>query len=304
MTTQQIGYFLKLAEELNFTNVARIFFITQPTLSKQIVNLENELNTTLFYRERNSVRLTEAGQRFYNRMKPIFLDLMDAIRDAQTYGNEGDSLVIGVQEEQLASNSLMLAINKLHHQYPDLKISIHRDSFENLKEDMENGKYDILNLLFFHEAKLSEKLNFEKIEDECMYLAYSEKMLQLPEIITKNELSEVAQKYDIILPIVYDDVDEQRAKSLFFEKALDNVDSTDINIRISQSGRAISLPIQVVSQLGISLCNRTNMFSIDPKTKISKIEGTEGSYSKGLVYRKQPDNPYVRLLLNLEKQER
>ena len=33
MTTQQIGYFLKLAEELNYTNVARMFFITQPTLS-------------------------------------------------------------------------------------------------------------------------------------------------------------------------------------------------------------------------------------------------------------------------------
>ena len=49
MTTQQIGYFLKLAEELNYTNVARIFFITQPTLSKQIVNLENELKITLFH---------------------------------------------------------------------------------------------------------------------------------------------------------------------------------------------------------------------------------------------------------------
>ncbi|MCF0229826.1 MAG: LysR family transcriptional regulator, partial [Parasporobacterium sp.] len=43
MTLQQIGYFLKLAEELNFTNVAKVFFITQPTLSRQIVNLENEL---------------------------------------------------------------------------------------------------------------------------------------------------------------------------------------------------------------------------------------------------------------------
>ena len=44
MTTQQLGYFLKLAEELNYTKVAQAFFITQPTLSKQIVNLENETN--------------------------------------------------------------------------------------------------------------------------------------------------------------------------------------------------------------------------------------------------------------------
>ena len=107
MTTQQIGYFLKLAEELNYTNVARIFFITQPTLSKQIVNLENELKITLFHRDHNAVQLTPAGKKFYERIKPIFLDLMDAVREAQSYEDDRDNLTIGIQEEQLISNSFM-----------------------------------------------------------------------------------------------------------------------------------------------------------------------------------------------------
>ena len=76
MTIQQLGYFLKLAEELNYTVVASQFFITQPTLSRQIVNLEQELKVTLFIREHNGVKLSKEGKVFYQKLKPIFLDLM------------------------------------------------------------------------------------------------------------------------------------------------------------------------------------------------------------------------------------
>ena len=79
MTIQQIGYFLKLAEELNFTSVAKTFFITQPTLSRQIVNLENELDVALFVRDHNNVSLTKEGKYFYEKVKPLFLDMMSAV---------------------------------------------------------------------------------------------------------------------------------------------------------------------------------------------------------------------------------
>ena len=44
MTTQQMEYFLSLAQKLNFSAVAERFFISQPTLSRQISNMERELN--------------------------------------------------------------------------------------------------------------------------------------------------------------------------------------------------------------------------------------------------------------------
>ena len=55
MTTAQMAYFVAMVEKLSFTTVADMFFVTQPTLSRQIMNLEAELETQLFIRKSNTV---------------------------------------------------------------------------------------------------------------------------------------------------------------------------------------------------------------------------------------------------------
>ena len=62
MEIRQLKYFLKLAETLNFSEASRELFITQSTLSQQILNLERELDQQLFIRNSHEVVLTEAGQ--------------------------------------------------------------------------------------------------------------------------------------------------------------------------------------------------------------------------------------------------
>lgn len=62
MEIRQLKYFLKLAETLNFLEASRELFITQSTLSQQILNLERELDQQLFIRNSHEVVLTEAGQ--------------------------------------------------------------------------------------------------------------------------------------------------------------------------------------------------------------------------------------------------
>lgn len=61
MELRQLKYFVKLAENLNFSEAAKELFVTQSTLSQQIKQLEIELDTTLFDRSSHSVSLTEAG---------------------------------------------------------------------------------------------------------------------------------------------------------------------------------------------------------------------------------------------------
>ena len=302
MTTQQIGYFLKLAEELNYTNVARIFFITQPTLSKQIVNLENELKITLFHRDHNAVQLTPAGKKFYERVKPIFLDLMDAVREAQSYEDDRDNLTIGIQEEQLISNSFMLAINLLRHDYPDLKIAIHRAGSEELLEGLNNGKFDIVNMMAYPTYRYSDKYNFLSLDDEDAYLAYPRKLMKLADKITQEELKAVLKEHELILPYVLNTVDDEQAKKIFLENYKIQ-DGEEINLRIVQSGRPISLPLQVSSGLGVSVCNRTNLLMIDPEVNLAQIADTEHSYDKGLFYSKQPGNPYIKLIIKKTREE-
>ena len=61
MELRQLRYFVKVAETLNFSEAARCLFVTQSTLSQQIKQLEQELDTVLLTRTSHSVSLTEAG---------------------------------------------------------------------------------------------------------------------------------------------------------------------------------------------------------------------------------------------------
>ena len=86
MTTQQMEYFLSLAQKLNFSAVAERFFISQPTLSRQISNMERELNAQLFIRKNNTVYLTRAGEQLYAGLKNIYGNFQDLARQVEDLG--------------------------------------------------------------------------------------------------------------------------------------------------------------------------------------------------------------------------
>ena len=69
MELRTLRYFVTVAEELNITRAAGILNISQPPLSQQLKNLEEELNTVLFVRGKRQLTLTESGQMLYRRAK-------------------------------------------------------------------------------------------------------------------------------------------------------------------------------------------------------------------------------------------
>ena len=69
MELRQLKYFVKTAETLNFSEAAKTLFVTQSTLSQQIRQLEQEIDTVLFVRDSHSVQLTESGE----QLLPLFL---------------------------------------------------------------------------------------------------------------------------------------------------------------------------------------------------------------------------------------
>ena len=301
MTIQQLGYFLKLAEELNYTVVANQFFITQPTLSRQISNLEQELKVTLFIREHNGVKLSREGSLFYQKLKPIFLDLMKLIQKTQDSNVRKDVLMIGVQEEQLMSNSLTLAINRIRNLYPDLTINIHRCTMDELMEALENGTYDIINMMKLPTISMSMPADFMVLETEPMYMAIARKLApDLPDRISTEEFQEYLDKYPLIMPnlISEGNVDETKIINDLFI----NSNMMPKSVRVIQSGTPISQPIQVTSCLGISVCNRSNIFSVDPEAKIAEIIGST-KYIKGVFYKKEMDNFYLGKLVQLLREE-
>ena len=80
MDIRILRYFLTVAKEQNFTRAAEQLNITQPTLSRQLAALEEELGTPLFIRGNRSITLTEAGILLKRRALEI-IDLEEKMLD-------------------------------------------------------------------------------------------------------------------------------------------------------------------------------------------------------------------------------
>ena len=78
MEMHQVRYFLATVSELNFTKAADRCNVTQPSLTRAIKQLEDELGGDLFRRERPQAQLTELGQRMYPLLKQCYESALGA----------------------------------------------------------------------------------------------------------------------------------------------------------------------------------------------------------------------------------
>src|SRR5581483_9089371 len=91
MELHQLRYFSAAAETSSFTCIAQREHVSQPSLSQQIIKLEDELNTPLFDRLGRKVRLTAAGERFLSHARSILREVTAARSDVQ----DSDGVVSG-----------------------------------------------------------------------------------------------------------------------------------------------------------------------------------------------------------------
>ena len=95
MEIRVLKYFLAVAREANITRAAEILNITQPTLSRQLMQLEDELNAKLFVRGKNKITLTDKGMILRRRAEEL-VDLAE--RTEKEFLNDND-IVAGEKTE-------------------------------------------------------------------------------------------------------------------------------------------------------------------------------------------------------------
>ena len=99
MELRHLRYFLAVADAAHFTKAAQKLYVSQPTLSQQIKQLEDELAAPLFHRGSGGVQLTAAGERFRPYAERVLREMEAAVESlAQTDLAPGETLKIGALE--------------------------------------------------------------------------------------------------------------------------------------------------------------------------------------------------------------
>ena len=138
-----LRYFLAAAQERNMTRAADILHVTQPTLSRQIMDLERELGVTLMARGKNGLTLTDDGLFFRQRAQEI-VELADRLEKnfAQRQNDISGMVVIGASEA-VGSQTLARLIRKFSEKYPAVQFTLYNETVDNVRDRLDKGLVDI-----------------------------------------------------------------------------------------------------------------------------------------------------------------
>lgn len=143
ITLRHLSFFIALIEEQNFTRAAQKCFVTQPTLSSGLRELELRLNVTLFERDNKNVRLTEFGRKIEPKVRDILRQIHDIHIDAaHALQPEEGPLHLGIIPT-IAPYLLSDITNILQMNYAKLQIFVHEDITENILQKLHDGAIDL-----------------------------------------------------------------------------------------------------------------------------------------------------------------
>lgn len=142
MELRVLKYFLAVAREENITKAAALLHLTQPTLSRQLMQLEEELGVKLFHRSRYHIILTDEGMLLRRRAQEL-VDLAE--KTAREFRKDPElrgeiSIGSGDLEGMSLLSQMLASFQKLH---PQVTYQIYSGNADHIKEQIERGTLDL-----------------------------------------------------------------------------------------------------------------------------------------------------------------
>ena len=143
MELRTLRYFLAAAQEENITRAADMLHVTQPTLSRQMMDLEREVGVTLMLRGKNGLTLTDDGVFFRQRAQEI-VDLADRLEKSfvERQSDISGMVVIGASEA-VGGQTLARLIKGFSDKYPAVQFTLYNETVDNVKDRLDKGLVDI-----------------------------------------------------------------------------------------------------------------------------------------------------------------
>lgn len=288
MNSQQLQCFLCVADKLNFTKAAEELYLSTPTVTHHIKNLEEELNTLLFIRTSRMVKLTEAGTMFYSDAKEIMSKIEIAEKRVQKMVAQNiSSIRIGC-----SSNAELVYMEKILHdmqiKYPQVYPQIVVTDYFSLKNLFNNRQLDIV-LATKEMTKDMQNCTFKKMKEVINYAVMSEKsLLKSKDKILFSDLEEecIITLHPKFVPFQYGN--KLQEKITMHSQAHFNItcENDQAGILLAKSGYGVAILPE------FCIPENSNDFIILP------IESDDDKMDYGMAYHKNPKIDYIKYFIN------
>lgn len=277
MERNQLKYVIEIAKHENITRAAEALHVTQPSLSNQLINLEQELGISLFERARKRVYLTEAGQNFIYQAKQIlneFESLEDTMRDFAT--KQSGSIRIGVLP-LMAPLNIGALISGFQNSNPNVKLSLYERHSSELYQGVKRGELDVC---------FAITNNLEDTES-----LYQVEVRECRPVVAINKMNPLAKQKRFSL----DSFRNQRILCVSPDSLIQDFYLTALNRYqipydiVGTCNQILSCFALVEIDFGIALCaEATSQYCKYENVVCLPVDGIP-SYNVYLVYKKNPD---------------
>jgi LysR family hydrogen peroxide-inducible transcriptional activator len=168
MEIHQLRYFCAAAETGSFTRGAHRERVTQPTLSQQLLKLENELGTKLFDRRQHHVELTTSGRTFLRSVKSILAQLHEAKQEIHKSTKDDRGSVRVGATPTLTQYLLSPIVRKFTRNHPAIKVHVVEDLQVRLLPALRSG---LLDMALVHLPVAGREFRTEKVMQQSLYVA-------------------------------------------------------------------------------------------------------------------------------------
>lgn len=141
MNIRVLRYFIEIVREGNISGAARRLHVSQPALSRQIMELETTLGVTLFERGHHQIKLTQEGYYLYERAQEI-----TTLVDKTTYHLQANEVVSGILDigagESNALMPIMEVIAQILRDYPEVRVNLISGDATLIRHQVDQGNLD------------------------------------------------------------------------------------------------------------------------------------------------------------------
>jgi DNA-binding transcriptional LysR family regulator len=162
MELRHLRYFVAVAEEQNISRAALKLHVSQPGLSRQVRDLEDEIGFSLFERSAKSVRLTEAGKVFLIETRGVLQRAADAVDRASTAVSVTNAEINVGYAPSMTVQIMPLALRKFQEKFPNVRVVLHDLSTEEMVTQLRQQKLHVA-LTPRLPAKLLRGFNVEEL---------------------------------------------------------------------------------------------------------------------------------------------